>query len=121
MTVSHFLIGQLLGRIDHDAKDDQDPARFDLRHLDTLDELPSYQEEDDPEAEMQDEMDNFRTVVVTYNPNPTGGVNTLDDRFAACVPGLNLLQARCCSNVVSEQSYFGTCPGPGDGRLVFRP
>jgi hypothetical protein len=46
-----------------------------------------------------------RIVGIVHNPNPTMGINELDDRFQTFVPDLGLVEGRCGSDTVRHYSY----------------
>jgi len=43
-----------------------------------------------------------RTVLTIYNPNPSGGVNSVNDRVADDVPSLGMYEVDFISDVVSS-------------------
>jgi hypothetical protein len=46
-----------------------------------------------------------RFIGIVHNPNPSMGVNVLDDRWRSFIEGLGMVEGRCGSDVVSVPPY----------------
>ncbi|ORY32025.1 hypothetical protein BCR39DRAFT_525242 [Naematelia encephala] len=96
--------------------DDGSPItpRLDLRHLGntvSISHPPRYDEDDDLTSRELDETITIRRpVMIFYNPNPLGSINTLEDRCPVFVDGLGLVELACSARIF-------TVAGPVTTRL----
>lgn len=101
--VATHLFAQVIGEQPEDPP--HHPA-FDISNLPLPVTVPPYQADVAP---LQRTFSTWRILVSLFNPNPAGGVSSLDDRFATFVPDLGIVRGQCVANKVCTLMLMSTC------------